>query len=230
MSAIATAAPPHWTTASPAQARRWRTSSPGVRPHRARNPRRGYDRRPCTAGRDRGRRAGWQVWPRVVAAWTPEQVGQEVSASGLRGRGGAGFPVAEKWAAARRGRDAVVVANGDEGDPGSYADRLLMEYDPDRVLEGVALACFACGAREAVILVRSEYPRALARMREAAARAYADGHLGAAVHGGPTALEMRVVEGAGSYVAGRGDRGDRRAARRTRLCPAAAAVPDRAGS
>ncbi|MDI2124775.1 NAD(P)H-dependent oxidoreductase subunit E [Yinghuangia seranimata] len=153
------------------------------------------------AGLVAGERA-WQVWPGTVSSRTPEQVWQEVSASGLRGRGGAGFPVAAKWDAVRHGPDAVVVANGDEGDPGSFADRLLLEYDPDRVVEGIALACFACRAREAVVLVRSEYPRALARMREAVARAYADGHLGAAVHGTATTLDVRVVEGAGSYVAG----------------------------
>jgi formate dehydrogenase iron-sulfur subunit len=77
-----------------------------------------------------------------------------------------------------------------------------MEADPGRVLEGLALACFACGARRGVVLVRSEYPRALARMREAVGQAYADGHFGPAVHGSATALEVQVVEGAGSYVAG----------------------------
>ncbi|MGJ3562077.1 2Fe-2S iron-sulfur cluster-binding protein [Streptomyces sp. INA 01156] len=86
--------------------------------------------------------------------------------------------------------------------PGSYADRLLMEADPRRVLEGLALACFACGARRGVVLVRSEYPRALARMREAVEEAYADGHFGPSVHGTDTALDVEVVRGAGSYVAG----------------------------
>nr|WP_240197231.1 NAD(P)H-dependent oxidoreductase subunit E [Nonomuraea lactucae] len=149
-----------------------------------------------------GGESPWQVWPRTVGADTPDRIEAEVAASGLRGRGGAGFPVAAKWAATGRSPDAVVVANGDEGDPGSYADRLLMERDPDRVLEGVALACFACGARRAVVLVRSEYPRALAVMRAALPRAYADGHLGRAVHGSGVDLDIQVVEGAGSYVAG----------------------------
>lgn len=144
----------------------------------------------------------WQVWPQVVATRTPEEIHQEVAASGLRGRGGAGFPVAAKWAAVGRNPEAVVVANGDEGDPGSFADRLLMETDPARALEGLALACFACGARRGVVLVRSEYPRALARLREEVARGYADGHLGPFVHGTSTALDIQVVEGAGSYVAG----------------------------
>ncbi|MFE1785634.1 NAD(P)H-dependent oxidoreductase subunit E, partial [Streptomyces sp. NPDC059506] len=146
--------------------------------------------------------AAWQVWPRTVSCGTPEQVRAEVAVAGLRGRGGAGFPVAAKWAAAGGSPGTVVVANGDEGDPGSYADRLLMESDPGRVLEGLALACFACGARRGVVLVRSEYPRALAAMREQVRRAYADGHLGRDVHGSGTDLDVGVAEGAGSYVAG----------------------------
>lgn len=146
--------------------------------------------------------SSWQVWPETVDTRRPEQVHAEVAVSGLRGRGGAGFPVAAKWAAAGGSPDTVVVANGDEGDPGSYADRLLMEADPARVLEGLALACFACGARRGVVLVRSEYPRALVRMRAAVERAYAGGHLGRMIHGSGVELDVEVVEGAGSYVAG----------------------------
>ncbi len=146
--------------------------------------------------------SSWQLWPEVATHGGVEQVQAEVAASGLRGRGGAGFPVAAKWAAAGGSPATVVVANGDEGDPGSYADRLLMEADPDRVLEGLALACFACRARRAVVLVRSEYPAALARMRETVRQAYEDAHFGRSVHGSNTALDVEVVEGAGSYVAG----------------------------
>ncbi|SEN03741.1 NAD(P)H-dependent oxidoreductase subunit E [Nonomuraea pusilla] len=144
----------------------------------------------------------WQVWPSALALRTPEQVMAEVAASGLRGRGGAGFPVAAKWASAGGSPDTVLIANGDEGDPGSFADRLLMESDPGRVLEGLALACFACGSRRAVVLVRSEYPRALAAMRAAVRRAYEDGHLGLSVHGSGVDVDVEVVQGAGSYVAG----------------------------
>jgi NADH:ubiquinone oxidoreductase subunit F (NADH-binding)/NADH:ubiquinone oxidoreductase subunit E len=144
----------------------------------------------------------WQVWPRTVTERTPDEIHRKVAASGLRGRGGAGFRVAAKWEAAGRAPNTVVVANGDEGDPGSYADRLLMEADPARVLEGLALACFACGAGQGLVLVRSEYPAALARMREAVGQAYADGHLGLSVHGTTTSVDIQVVEGAGSYVAG----------------------------
>ncbi|MEO3799800.1 NADH-ubiquinone oxidoreductase-F iron-sulfur binding region domain-containing protein [Nonomuraea sp. B1E8] len=144
----------------------------------------------------------WRTWVETVGRRTPELVRSEVAASELRGRGGAGFPVAAKWATASGSPDTVVIANGDEGDPGSFADRLLMEADPARVLEGLALACFACGARRGLVLVRSEYPLALARMREAVERAHADGHLGRGVHGSGTDLEIEVVAGAGSYVAG----------------------------
>ncbi|WP_309235138.1 hypothetical protein [Streptomyces lunaelactis] len=161
----------------------------------------------------------WQVWPRTVTERTPDEVHQQLAASGLRGRGGAGFRVVAKWAAAGRRPDTVVVANGDEGDPGSYADRLLMEADPGRVLQGLALACFTCGAAKGVVPVRSEYPMALARMREAVGQAYADGQLGPSLYGTTTTLDIQVVEGAGSYVAGEataligGFEGGRRCAR-----------------
>ncbi|QFY10202.1 protein disulfide oxidoreductase [Nonomuraea phyllanthi] len=146
--------------------------------------------------------APWRTWTETVGRHSPEQVRSEVAASGLRGRGGAGFPVAAKWAAAGGSPETVVIANGDEGDPGSYADRLLMEVDPARVLEGLALACFACGARRGLVLVRSEYPRALAAMRAAVEQARSQGHLGRRVHGSGVDLEVEVVAGAGSYVAG----------------------------
>lgn len=147
-------------------------------------------------------RPGWQVWPRALRELSPEAIRDEVGISGLRGRGGAGYEVAAKWAAVAGRPGTVVVANGDEGDPGSFADRFLMEQAPDLVLEGVALVCLACGAREAVVLVRSEYPRAAARLRDAVERAYAEGHLGERVHGGMFSLDIRIAVGAGSYVGG----------------------------
>jgi NADH-quinone oxidoreductase subunit F len=150
-----------------------------------------------------GEEGAWEVWPRVVAAGDPEQVIAAVGPSGLRGRGGAEFPVAAKWAAGARGpAPRYVVANGDEGDPGSFCDRLLMERDPHRVLEGLALAGFAVGADHGIVLVRSEYPEAVARMREAVAQARSAGHLGSDVHGSGVSFDVEVAEGAGSYVAG----------------------------
>jgi len=94
------------------------------------------------------------------------------------------------------------VANGDEGDPGSYADRLLMEQDPHRLLEGLALACFAVRAATGIVFVRSEYPRAAARLRDALREARAAGYLGPDAAGSGVSLEVHVVEGAGSYVSG----------------------------
>ncbi|KAA5825492.1 protein disulfide oxidoreductase [Saccharopolyspora hirsuta] len=145
----------------------------------------------------------WQVWPRVVTDGSPAAVRAEVALAGLRGRGGAEFPVVDKWQAAANGRSPrFVVANGDEGDPGSFCDRLLMESDPDRVLEGLALAGFATGASRGVVFVRSEYPVALARMQAAVEAARAAGHLGRGVHGSSFDFDVDVVQGAGSYVAG----------------------------
>ncbi|MFF8603140.1 NADH-ubiquinone oxidoreductase-F iron-sulfur binding region domain-containing protein [Streptomyces sp. NPDC015232] len=144
----------------------------------------------------------WDVWRQAVAGLRPDDVRQETAASGLRGRGGAGFPVADKWAAAAGKPGTVVVANGDEGDPGSYADRLLMEEDPERVLAGLALACFACGAARGTVLVRSEYPRAMARLRRAVERATEAGDLAPSAEAAGPRPFVEVVEGAGSYVSG----------------------------
>ncbi|CAM5262264.1 hypothetical protein SNARM312S_02486 [Streptomyces narbonensis] len=149
-----------------------------------------------------GGQSAWDVWRSVVTGLNPEDVQEEIVASGLRGRGGAGFPVADKWAAAAGKADTIVVANGDEGDPGSYADRLLMEEDPERVLAGLALACFACGARRGTVLVRSEYPKALVRLRRAVERATGAGDLAPSVEESGPRPFVEIVEGAGSYVAG----------------------------
>ena len=140
-------------------------------------------------------REPWEVYHSIV---DPRIVMREVEASGLRGRGGAAFPAARKWAAAAVARSdgpRYVVCNGDEGDPGSYVDRLLMERDPHAVLEGVALAALAVGAERAWVYVRSEYPRARDTLRAALDEARAAGHLEGRV-------EIEIFEGAGSYVAG----------------------------
>ncbi|GAA1496091.1 NADH-ubiquinone oxidoreductase-F iron-sulfur binding region domain-containing protein [Paeniglutamicibacter kerguelensis] len=145
----------------------------------------------------------WSTWPNIVASGTSEDVLRQVDAARLSGRGGAGFRVGTKWRAALAHPAArVVVANGDEGDPGSFVDRLLMERDPHRVLEGLALACFAVRAENAVVFVRSEYPQAFARMQEAVLEAQASGHLGTDIQGSCFSLEIDVVEGAGSYISG----------------------------
>jgi NADH:ubiquinone oxidoreductase subunit F (NADH-binding)/NADH:ubiquinone oxidoreductase subunit E len=145
----------------------------------------------------------WRHWPEVVAAWPPQRLITELEASGLRGRGGAGFPVAAKWSAAAVGQaPRYVVANGDEGDPGSFCDRVLMEQDPHRVLVGLAYAGHAVGAERGYVYVRSEYPAALESLTAALAEATSAGHLGRNLHCTTSCFEVEVVEGAGSYVAG----------------------------
>jgi NADH:ubiquinone oxidoreductase subunit F (NADH-binding) len=142
-------------------------------------------------------RAEWSVWQEVQRDGGSDRVLREVAISGLRGRGGAGFPTARKWeAVAAAEGPRFVVANGDEGDPGSFSDRLLMEQYPAKVLEGLALAGLACGATQGFVYVRSEYPAAFVTMAEAVERARALGHLR------PGLFDVRVVRGAGSYVAG----------------------------
>ncbi|MCU0314556.1 MAG: NAD(P)H-dependent oxidoreductase subunit E [Solirubrobacteraceae bacterium] len=138
-------------------------------------------------------------WTALRHALTPEALRAEVEASGLLGRGGAGFPAGRKWAfaAAAAGEEKLVVANGDEGDPGSYIDKHLMERSPALVLEGMALAAYAIGARHGFVLVRSEYPASKPALQAAAAAARAEGLLG------PEAgFDVTIVEGAGSYVVG----------------------------
>ena len=162
------------------------------------------DRPVLLAGVLRGEQS-WRVWPDVVRARDGAAVIAQVTASGLRGRGGAGFPASHKWSAAAAAPTPgprYIVVNGDEGDPGSYIDRLLLQRDPHRVLEGTALAGLASGATQGYIYVRSEYPGARDRMREAVREARAAGHLGEDVHGSGFSFDVEVVEGAGSYVAG----------------------------
>ncbi|MBN1527985.1 MAG: NAD(P)H-dependent oxidoreductase subunit E, partial [Thermoleophilaceae bacterium] len=141
---------------------------------------------------------------RALAELTPEQLLEEVKAANVRGRGGAGFPAGTKWEFAARAKDPdrVIVVNGDEGDPGSYIDKLLMERNPELLLEGMALAAYAVGARRGFVFVRSEYPRSTPALREAVERARAAGDLGEDIHGSGFSFDVEVEEGAGSYVVG----------------------------
>jgi NADH-quinone oxidoreductase subunit F len=132
---------------------------------------------------------------------TAEAVIDEIERSGLRGRGGGGFPTGRKWrtvaaVAAARGERAVVVCNGDEGDPGAFMDRMLLESYPFRVLEGLLIAAYAVGADAGVLYIRHEYPLAVKRVREAIAALEREGLVGGAAPG------LRVVEGAGAFVCG----------------------------
>ncbi len=136
----------------------------------------------------------WSGW---AARTTPEALLEAVKAADVKGRGGAGFPAGSKWEFAARSAnpDKVIVANGDEGDPGSYIDKVLMEDNPHLLLEGMALAGFAVGASHGFVLVRSEYPRSKPALDAAVEEARAAGHLG-------EHFDITIVEGAGSYVVG----------------------------
>ncbi len=140
----------------------------------------------------------WSGLSRVLSdGVAPDALLEEVKAAEIRGRGGAGFPAGAKWAFARaaEGEEKFVVANGDEGDPGSYVDKYLMERSPELLLEGMALAGYAVGASHGFVLVRSEYPLSKPLLEAAAERARAAGWLG-------ERFDVTIVEGAGSYVVG----------------------------
>ncbi len=135
---------------------------------------------------------------------TPREVLDRIEASGLRGRGGAGFPTGRKWAAAAAagGDDKVVICNADEGDPGAYMDRTLLESNPHQVLEGMILCAFAVGARRAIVYVRAEYPLAVRIITRAIEEARGHGLLGEGVLGTGFSLEVSVFQGSGAFVCG----------------------------
>jgi NADH-quinone oxidoreductase subunit F len=141
-------------------------------------------------------RDGYRALDRCRREMPPEQVIATIIESGLRGRGGAGFPTGRKWELGRAQAAAVkyVICNGDEGDPGAFMDRAVLESDPHRVIEGLAIAAYATGAAEGYLYVRAEYPLAVRHVREAIRQARERGHLGE--------LRLELREGAGAYVCG----------------------------
>lgn len=147
---------------------------------------------------------GYVGLARALLEMTPEQVIDEITASGLRGRGGGGFPTGRKWSLARQqpGDEKYVICNGDEGDPGAFMDRSVMEGDPHRVIEGMAIAGYAIGAHHGVVYVRAEYPLAVERLRRAVKLAREEGLLGEDILGSGFAFDMEIKEGAGAFVCG----------------------------
>lgn len=134
----------------------------------------------------------------------PNDILVAVEQSGLRGRGGAGFPTGRKWRTCGQapGDRKYIIANGDEGDPGSFIDRELMERDPHSILEGMILAAYVVGASEGIVFIRSEYPQAIRVVQLAIEAARNAGLLGSSVAGFSFAFDVRVVAGLGSYVCG----------------------------
>ncbi|MGO9112865.1 MAG: NAD(P)H-dependent oxidoreductase subunit E [Thermoguttaceae bacterium] len=149
-------------------------------------------------------RGGFTALARCLEKMQPAEVVEEVRQSGLRGRGGAGFPTGVKWAIVRQAADQskYVICNGDEGDPGAFMDRMLMESFPYRIIEGMSIAAYAVGATKAIVYVRAEYPFAVQRMREALERLRRRDLLGSLAPKCPLELRFDVFEGAGAFVCG----------------------------
>ena len=147
---------------------------------------------------------GYEALAKVITENNPDGVIDTITKSGLRGRGGGGFPTGMKWkfTAANRGGKSYVVCNGDEGDPGAFMDRSVMEGDPHKLLEGMAIAGFAIGADEAYIYVRAEYPLAIKRLRKAIADAEEKNFLGKNIMGSDFSFTIHIKEGAGAFVCG----------------------------
>jgi NADH-quinone oxidoreductase subunit F len=150
------------------------------------------------------RHGGFQALERCLGRLSPQQTIEEVQRSGLRGRGGAGFPTGIKWAKVRaaEGPKKYTVCNGDEGDPGAFMDRMLLESFPYRIIEGMTIAARAVGAHEGLLYIRAEYPLAVRRVTEALRRCEECGLLGERVLGSDFGLKLSVREGAGAFVCG----------------------------
>jgi bidirectional [NiFe] hydrogenase diaphorase subunit len=148
--------------------------------------------------------SGYGALMRVLTDMTPSEVVQEVTKSGLRGRGGAGYPTGLKWSTVAKavGKQKYVICNADEGDPGAFMDRSVLESDPHRVLEGMLIAAYAVGASEGYIYVRAEYPLAIKRLRTAIRQAERIGLLGASICGTRFSFHVDLRLGAGAFVCG----------------------------
>jgi NADH-quinone oxidoreductase subunit F len=149
-------------------------------------------------------RQGYKALEKALTEMTPADVVTTVSASGLRGRGGAGFSTGTKWkfAAASKGDHKYVICNADEGDPGAFMDRSLLESDPHSILEGMAIAAYAIGADAGYIYVRAEYPEAIRHLKLAISEATKRGFLGDNIFGKGFKFNIRLKEGAGAFVCG----------------------------
>ena len=147
---------------------------------------------------------GYKALEKVLTSMKPEQVIEEMKASGLRGRGGAGFPTWFKWNAAKAspGNEKYMVCNADEGDPGAFMDRSVLEGDPHSVLEGMAIAGYAMGAHQGVIYCRAEYPLVIKRLEIAMAQAREKGYLGKNLFGSGFDFDIYIKAGAGAFVCG----------------------------
>ena len=147
---------------------------------------------------------GYKAIEKVLKSMKPEEVIEEIKVSGLRGRGGAGFPTWFKWNAAKQspGNEKYLVCNADEGDPGAFMDRSVLEGDPHSLIEGMIIGGYAMGAKEGIIYCRAEYPLAIKRLEIAMEQAREKGYLGKNIFGSGFDFEMRIKAGAGAFVCG----------------------------
>ena len=147
---------------------------------------------------------GYKALKKVVAEMTPEQVIEEIKISGLAGRGGAGFPTWFKWNAARasKGEEKYLICNADEGDPGAFMDRAVIESDPHSLIEGMMIAAYAIGASRAFVYVRAEYPLAIVRLKKAIEDAEKAGFSGKNILGTDFSCTLTIKAGAGAFVCG----------------------------
>lgn len=146
---------------------------------------------------------GYQALKKAFSK-NPEDVIEEIKASGLRGRGGAGFPTGLKWELTRKasGEPKYIICNADEGDPGAFMDRSILEGDPHSVIEGMIIAAYAIGASEGYVYVRAEYPLAVKRIRIAVEQAREKGFLGKNILSSSYSFDIKIIEGAGAFVCG----------------------------
>jgi len=149
-------------------------------------------------------RGGYEAIKKVLSGMTQDDVIEVIKTSGLAGRGGAGFPTWFKWNAAKesKGEEKYLICNADEGDPGAFMDRAVIESDPHTLIEGMLVGAYAIGAKEAVVYVRAEYPLAIKRLQKAINDAKAKNLLGENILGTGFSCEMRIKAGAGAFVCG----------------------------
>ena len=147
---------------------------------------------------------GFNAFEACLSGNAPNRIIQTILASGLRGRGGAGFPAGRKWDLVRRAEGDLkyMICNGDEGDPGAFMDRMILESYPYRVIEGMLIAAFAVGASHGYLYIRAEYPLAVRRVDEALLRCREAGLLGDNILGSAFSFDLRIMEGAGAFVCG----------------------------
>ena len=147
---------------------------------------------------------GFEAIKKCLHSDDPNDIIGTIANSGLRGRGGAGFLTGKKWDILLKatGKPKYIVCNGDEGDPGAFMDRMLLESFPFRVIEGMLIAAFATGADEGIFYIRAEYPLAVKRVRNAVKQCYEKGILGKDILGSGFSFEIRIFEGAGAFVCG----------------------------